>query len=240
MLLVDTPFPERSRQRQCRILEAIIFASNEPVTLEQLRAAFNISPSDETFAQLISDRIADINMELEATDRPYRIVAIAGGWQFATLPEEGALLAEFFQQRQQRRLSRAALEVLSIVAYKQPVTKSEVDAVRGVNSNEVIASLLERGLLRIAGRSNTIGKPLLYATTEEFLRIFGLGSLDDLPKPREIDELFRRKAEEFALEMEQLPTGGSRRLLGLIEQLLERSSEQFLPPDDNSQGDAHQ
>jgi len=81
---------------------------------------------------------------------------------------------------------------------------------------------------------------LLYATTEEFLRIFGLGSLDDLPKPREIDELFRRKAEEFALEMEQLPNGGSRRLLELIEQLLERSSEQFLPPDDNSEGVAHQ
>ncbi|RMF32794.1 MAG: SMC-Scp complex subunit ScpB [Chlorobiota bacterium] len=224
-LAFDLPFAELSRQRQCRILEAIIFASDEPVTVEQLCTAFCIAPTDESFPQLIRERVADINLELEATDRPYRIVPIAGGWQFATLPEEGALLAEFFQRREQRRFSRAALEVLAIVAYKQPVTKSEVDAIRGVNSNEVIANLLERGLLRIAGRSNGIGKPLLYGTTEEFLRTFGLASLDDLPKPREIDELFRRKAEEFALELEQLPAGGSRRLVELIEQLLMRSED---------------
>lgn len=221
----DLPFAELSRQRQCRILEAIIFASDAPVTLEQLRAAFGVTPTDENFPQLIRERVADINLELEATDRPYRIVPIAGGWQFATLPEDGALLAEFFQRREQRRFSRAALEVLAIVAYKQPVTKGEVDAIRGVNSSEVIASLLERGLLRIAGRSSGIGKPLLYGTTDEFLRTFGLASLDDLPKPREIDELFRRKAEEFAQEMEQLPAGSSRRLVELIEQLLERSED---------------
>lgn len=221
----DLPFVELSRQRQCRILEVIIFASDEPVTLEQLRTALDIAVTDEGFPQLISERVADINLELEATDRPYRIVPIAGGWQFATLPEDGALLAEFFQRREQRRFSRAALEVLAIVAYKQPVTKGEVDAIRGVNSSEVIASLLERGLLRIAGRSSGIGKPLLYGTTGEFLRTFGLASLEDLPKPREIDELFRRKAEEFALEMEQLPSGGSRRLVELIEQLLKRSND---------------
>lgn len=221
----DLPFVELSRQRQCRILEVIIFASDEPVTLEQLRTALDIAMTDEGFPQLISERVADINLELEATDRPYRIVPIAGGWQFATLPEDGALLAEFFQRREQRRFSRAALEVLAIVAYKQPVTKGEVDAIRGVNSSEVIASLLERGLLRIAGRSSGIGKPLLYGTTGEFLRTFGLASLEDLPKPREIDELFRRKAEEFALEMEQLPSGGSRRLVELIEQLLKRSND---------------
>ncbi len=224
-LPLDLPYGELSRQRQCRILEAIIFASDEPVTLDQLRTAFGIAPTDESFPQLIRERVADINLELEATDRPYRIVPIAGGWQFATLPEDGALLAEFFQRREQYRFSRAALEVLAIVAYKQPVMKSEVDAIRGVNSSEVIANLLERGLLRIAGRSNGIGKPLLYGTTDEFLRIFGLASLDDLPKPREIDELFRRKAEEFALEMEQLPAGGSRRLVELIEQLLERAED---------------
>jgi segregation and condensation protein B len=215
----DVPFVELSRVRQCRVLETVIFASDQVVTAEQLYAALGEGSDREHFARLLEERIADINQELEATDRPYRIVAIAGGWQFATLPDYGALIADVLERRQQRRLSRAALEVLAIVAYKQPVTKSEIDAIRGVNSSETIAMLLERGLLTIVGRSATIGKPLLYGTTEEFLRVFGLVSLDVLPKPREIDELFRRRAEEFASQMESLPAGGTRRLLELLEQL---------------------
>ncbi len=221
----DVPFLELSRQRQCRILETLIFASDQVVTVAQLHAAFGGDSDTAHFASIVAERIADINAELEATDRPYRIVSIAGGWQFATLPEYGAVVATFLQRREQRRLSRAALEVLAIVAYKQPVTKSEVDAIRGVNSSEAISSLLERGLLTIAGRSEGVGKPLLYATTDEFLRTFGLRSLGDLPKPREIDELFRRRAEEFASEMEDLPAGGSRRLLDLLEQLVARAPE---------------
>jgi segregation and condensation protein B len=215
----DVPFVELSRVRQCRVLETVIFASDQVVTAEQLYAALGEGSDSEHFARLLEERIADINQELEATDRPYRIVAVAGGWQFATLPDYGALIADVLERRQQRRLSRAALEVLAIVAYKQPVTKSEIDAIRGVNSSETIAMLLERGLLTIVGRSATIGKPLLYGTTEEFLRVFGLASLDVLPKPREIDELFRRRAEEFASQMESLPAGGTRRLLELLEQL---------------------
>ncbi|GIV55165.1 MAG: segregation and condensation protein B [Candidatus Kapaibacterium sp.] len=221
----DVPFVEFSRQRQCRIVEAVIFASDQVVTAEQLYAALGRGSQPEHFAALLADRIAEINRELEATDRPYRIVPIAGGWQFATLPEYGAVVATFLQRREQRRLSRAALEVLAIVAYKQPVTKSEIDAVRGVNSSEALATLLERGLIAIAGRGSGLGKPLLYATTEDFLRTFGLRSLEDLPKPREIDDLFRRRAEEFASEMEDLPAGGSRRLLELLEQLVARAPE---------------
>ncbi|MCX7937626.1 MAG: SMC-Scp complex subunit ScpB [Chlorobi bacterium] len=225
----DLPFLELSRQRQCRILETLIFASDQPVTLAQLGSLFHCSDEAE-LAAIVHQRIADINAELEATDRPYRIVAVAGGWQFATLPEYGALVAEYLQRKEQRRLSRAALEVLAIVAYKQPVTKSEIDAIRGVNSSEALATLLERGLLRIAGRSPTLGKPLLYETTDEFLRTFGLASLDDLPKPREIDELFRRRAEDFAQQMDTLPAGGMRRLLELFEQLTARpDTDQSLP-----------
>lgn len=214
------PFSELSRQRQCRIIETLIFASDQPVTVEQLRAAVCDEKLQENFTQLLEERIAAINAELEATDRPYRIVPIAGGWQFATVPEYGAMVGEFLQRKEQRRFSRAALEVLAIVAYKQPVTKSEIDAIRGVNSGEVITTLLERGLITIAGRSTGLGKPLLYATTDEFLRTFGLGALTDLPKLREIDEIFRRRAEEFATEIAELPAGGTRRLLGLVEQLM--------------------
>ncbi len=221
----DVPFLELSRQRQCRLLETLIFASDQVVTVAQLHAAFGGDSDAAHFASVVAERIADINAELEATDRPYRIVEIAGGWQFATLPDDGALVARFLERRLQRRLSRAALEVLAIVAYKQPVTKSEIDAVRGVNSGEVLATLLERGLLTIAGRSEGVGKPLLYATTDEFLRTFGLRSLSDLPKPREIDELFRRRAEEFTTSVEQMPVGGNRRLLELLEDLIARSPE---------------
>ncbi|MCX7930770.1 MAG: SMC-Scp complex subunit ScpB [Chlorobi bacterium] len=231
------PFEDLSRQRQCRIVEAIIFASDQPVMLEQFRAALDIA-NPEQLAELIGDRITEINAELEATDRPYRIVSIAGGWQFSTLPDYGAMVAEFFQRKEQRRFSRAALEVLAIIAYKQPVTKSEIDAIRGVNSAETIATLLERNLITIAGRSASLGKPLLYATTEQFLQTFGLGSLADLPKPREIDELFRSRAEEFARQMNQVPTGGARRMLDVLDQFL-RPATDAPHPDSEPSADNH-
>lgn len=229
------PFEDLSRQRQCRIVETFVFASDQPVRLDQLRAALDVAADDEQFAALVAERIAEINAELEATDRPYRIVSVAGGWQFATLPEYGAMVAEFFQRTEQRRFSRAALEVLAIVAYKQPVTKSEIDAIRGVNSAETIATLLERGLITIAGRSATLGKPLLYATTDRFLQTFGLASLADLPKPREIDELFRRRAEEVARELGELPSGGTRRMLDLLETMISSPTADSDPSTDQPQ-----
>ncbi len=138
--------------------------------------------------------IDELNEEYEVTGRPFRIIEIAGGFQFATTREYGEFVGLLARDKMRRKLSPAALETLAIVAYRQPVTKPEVEAIRGVNCDQVLLSLLERNLLAITGRAETVGKPLLYGTTEEFLRAFGLNSLNDLPKLRELEELMEEDA----------------------------------------------
>lgn len=139
--------------------------------------------------------VTEINEELESTGRAFRIVRVAGGYQFATTAVHGELVARLVKSKSKRRLSQAALETLAIIAYRQPVTKPEIEAIRGVSCNEVVNTLLEKNLVTIAGRSDTIGKPLLYGTTDEFLRSFGLHDISDLPKPRELEELMERRAD---------------------------------------------
>ena len=138
--------------------------------------------------------IEELNEEYELSARPFRIVEIAGGFQFATTREFGEFVGLLSKERSRRRLSQAALETLAIVAYRQPVTKPEVEAIRGVNCDQVLLSLLERNLLAITGRADSVGKPLLYGSTDEFLRVFGLNSLSDLPKLRELEELMEEEA----------------------------------------------
>ena len=124
----------------------------------------------------------------------FRIIEIAGGYQFATRPDVAAYVSRLYKDRSRRRLSGAALETLSIIAYKQPVSKSDIENIRGVNCDEVIKSLLEKNLITITGRAESVGRPLLYGTTQDFLRHFGLGSMRDLPKPREIEELLKEES----------------------------------------------
>lgn len=143
---------------------------------------------------LIRDVINSLNFVFNETNRIFRIVEVAGGFQFATLQEYGKYVALLSKDKIKRRLSPAALETLSIVAYKQPISKSEVEIIRGVNSDQVIVSLMERNLLAISGRSESVGRALLYSTTDDFLRTFGLKSVNDLPKLREIDELMEEGA----------------------------------------------
>ena len=114
---------------------------------------------------------------------------IAGGYQFATRREYGEVIRHLVNLRKKKRLSQAALETIAIVAYRQPITKPEVEQIRGVNSSEIMNSLLDKNLVKIVGRKDSLGKPLLYATTNEFLRVFGLKRLEDLPKLRELEEI---------------------------------------------------
>ena len=206
------------RYDQCRALESLIFASEEPLTTRVMHRILVLEdPTNEhpgqqplpldgepaeadTAAPLpvfeipkgyFDELVDDINTDLERTDRPFRIVKIAGGYQFATTPQHGSLVQRLLKARNRKRLTQAALETLAIIAYRQPITKGEVDAIRGVNAGEVVNSLAEKGLVAMVGRSEQLGKPLLYGTTEEFLRLFGLGSLSDLPKLREIDDLLK-------------------------------------------------
>jgi segregation and condensation protein B len=135
-----------------------------------------------------------LNGQLEETSRPYRIVEIAGGYQFATRSEYAEYVSRLFKEKSRRRLSGASLETLAIIAYKQPVSKQDVENIRGVNCDEVLKSLLEKNLITITGRADAVGRPLLYGTTTEFLRHFGLHSVSDLPKPRELEELMKEEA----------------------------------------------
>ncbi len=138
--------------------------------------------------------IDELNDEYDVSGRAFRIVEVAGGFQFATVRDYGEFVAMLSKDKARRRLSPAALETLAILAYRQPVSKPEVEAIRGVNCDQVLLSLMEKNLIAITGRSEAVGRPLLYGTTEEFLRIFGLRGIGDLPKLREIEELMEEDA----------------------------------------------
>src|SRR5206468_7995967 len=135
------------------------------------------------------------------TNRAFRIVKVAGGYQFSTLPKFAYWLGRMVKERSKRKLSQAALESLAVIAYKQPVTKPEIEAIRGVNADYVLRSLMERNLVTIIGRAATPGRPLLYGTTREFLKHFGLNDLSELPKPREIDEIMADQGFEMEREL---------------------------------------
>ena len=184
------------------ILEALFFASDEPLTLKQVNEILGDLDENDRPRRIseesILKAIEELNRELEETNRAFRIVKVAGGYQFATLPRFAHWLGRMVREKSKRKLSQASLESLAVIAYKQPVTKPEIEAIRGVNADYVLHSLLERNLVTIVGRAATPGRPLLYGTTAEFLKHFGLNDLSELPKPREIDELLAEA--EFEVE----------------------------------------
>ncbi|MFM2133389.1 MAG: Segregation and condensation protein [Bacteroidota bacterium] len=188
-----------------------------------LKKKYPIEPSE--LAALVAELVDEINDTLTVSERPYRVVRIAGGYQFATTSEFGEVVSRLVKSRTRRRLSQAALEALSIIAYKQPISKPEIEAIRGINSNEVINSLVEKNLVTLAGRSDAPGKPLLYGTTDDFLRMFGLHSTKDLPKLRELDELFQTKAAELAggLDISVKTTSGE--LLSKIQSMVDNEQK---------------
>lgn len=202
-------FLQLNREEQKSSLEALIFASDEALSnkmlfqilisqdwvsneketeANQTEESF-ISIDSEDAEKLFEELISEINQDLAVSGRPYHIIQVAGGWQFATRQEYGELILRLYKSKSKRRLSNASLETLAIIAYKQPISKPEIERIRGVNSNEIVNSLLDKGLIKIVGRSDALGKPLVYGTTDEFLRTFGLFSLDDLPKLRELDDM---------------------------------------------------
>lgn len=171
-----------------QIVEALIFASDVPITLDQIKGFI-----EETTVAQVRKTIDTLNLEYKQSGRAFNIIQVAGGFQMVTRQSYSSWVKKLFYKRSKTRLSQAALETLSIVAFKQPVPKSEISAVRGVSSDGVINTLLERKLVTIAGRGEGQGRPLLYKTTKEFLRYFGVNSISDLPKPREIEELLKEE-----------------------------------------------
>lgn len=161
----------------------------EAVERAEARKASKRAASTGLDVLTVRTLVAELNEEYEITGRAFRIVEVAGGYQFATTRDYGEFVALMAKEKLRRRLSPAALETLAIIAYRQPVSKPEVEAIRGVNCDQVLVNLMEKNLVVITGRSEGVGRPLLYGTTEDFLRSFGLKGIGDLPKLREIEEL---------------------------------------------------
>lgn len=134
----------------------------------------------------IREAIDELNKVYDETGRSFRVEQLAGGWQIVTLPQYAQVLANLHKSRQSNKLTAAALETLAIIAYKQPILRAEIEAIRGVSSGETVRSLMERHLVKIIGRAEEIGRPMLYGTTKQFLEVFGLASLKDLPNAGEL------------------------------------------------------
>jgi len=167
-------------------VEALVLASPEPVSLRKLSEAMNNLP-----AARIRQAVADLNNLYMGCGNSFRIREVAGGYQVHILPDFAQVIKSLLSKERTVRLTRAALETLAIIAYKQPVTKIDIEHIRGVSSDGVLHNLLERKLIVIAGRAETPGRPLLYKTANEFLKFFGLNRISDLPRLEEIEEMIR-------------------------------------------------
>lgn len=174
-----------------RVIEAILFASDEPLSINEIREVL-----DGADGRIIRTVIEGLRDEYEKEKRSFKIVEVAGGFQMATDPLYGEWLKKMYKSRQTNRLSGPALETLAIIAYRQPVTRADIEFIRGVNVDGVIKNLMDRNLIRITGRKDVPGRPILYGTTKEFLLYFGLNSLDELPKLKEFSEAEIQLPEE--------------------------------------------
>ncbi|MDX1699422.1 MAG: SMC-Scp complex subunit ScpB [Melioribacteraceae bacterium] len=175
------------------IIESIIFATDEPISSQEIiNAILEIDGTDTAITPNdVESSVDDLNNKYSSEEASFRILRISDGFIFGTKPEYAKYVGYLSTEKTKRRLSQAALETLAIIAYKQPITKPEIENIRGVNSDYMINTLLEKTLITIRGRADTIGRPLLYGTTPEFLKYFGINKISDLPKPREIEEIMK-------------------------------------------------
>jgi len=181
---------------QISTVEALIMASPEPLP------ARKIAEMVEGFTPArVSQAVASLNNRYMESGNSFRIREIAGGYQIYIVPEFTGYVQELFSRRRKLRLTRASLETLAIIAYRQPVTRVDIEQIRGVASDGVIHNLAEKNMIAIRGRADTVGKPLQYGTTDEFLKFFGLNSIEDLPRMSEIEELIASESTESDLEL---------------------------------------
>lgn len=164
-----------------QIIEALLFAADQPITLAQMA---ELGPEDVEKASL---RVMLEELAEDYDGRGVQLKEVAGGWQLSTRPEYGEWVRRMHHVESRAKLSRAALDTLAIVVYRQPITKTEVEALRGVDSSGVLKTLLERRLIKILGRKRVVGRPILYGSSREFLQYFGLSDLTDLPRPEDMD-----------------------------------------------------
>lgn len=198
--------------RLSRVVEALIFSSEEALTapricelLREAEAEAVIEPND------VDEIVEMLNEQYNEQGRAFYIDHVAGGYLFVTRDKYHKWLQVQQHREAYRRLSPSALEALSIIAYKQPLTKPEVDDIRGVDSGYIVRQLLEKNLVEVAGRAKGPGKPLLYQTTKDFLQHFGINSVDELPRPREIEDILSdddmSEHRQFLMDFENMQSG---------------------------------
>lgn len=170
------------------VIEALLFASDNPLTLQQIKNVLDNLDNSE-----IQAIIKELGIEYEQNNRGMRIIEVAGGFRIVTAPNLAPFLKKLYKTRHADKLSKPALETLAIIAYKQPITRSEIESIRNVNVDGMMANLLDRNLVRSVGRRKAPGRPRVYGTTRQFLEHFGLKSLDELPK---IDDFVKNAQEQ--------------------------------------------
>ena len=183
-----------------KIVEAILIASDEAITQTKLDKCL-----DEGHQIDLDTTIEYLNDSYEKNDRSFFIMKVAGGYLLATHRDYEKYIRKFINRSGRIRLSYAALETLAIISYKQPITHPEIEKIRGVNSGGVISTLMERNLVAVKGRANSPGRPLLYVTTEDFLKYFGLNSSSDLPRLKELDEIIHGRNNKSQKSAEPNP-----------------------------------
>jgi segregation and condensation protein B len=165
-----------------KIVEALLFAVHEPISVRKISEAV-----EGTDTKQIKEIIQQLREEYDTNGRAFQIEEIANGFQLLSRPEYHEWISKIRKKTSEAKLSQAAIETMAIIAYKQPIIRAEVEAIRGVQSGQMIRTLIEKGLVKITGRDEVLGRPLLYGTTKMFLEHFGLKSTKDLPKVEELD-----------------------------------------------------
>ncbi len=216
-----------------RTVEALLFASPEPLPLGRMQAV--IGNIDRRKLRAV---LSELQTDYEEAGHAFQLREMGGGWRILTRSEHSRRIEELLKSQRRVRLSRAALESLAVVAYRQPCTRFEVEQVRGVGSGSALSTLLEKELVKIMGRAESVGKPLLYGTSEEFLSHIGLNKLEDLPDMNEIESLLA--TEESEREAQPIvPEERRRRLLEGVDRIGEMIGVQMESPEDtqSSEGD---
>lgn len=166
------------------VVEALIFAADKPISLQEMKEVLG-----GIDGQAVREVIGSLQEEYESQRRSFQIVEVGGGFRMSTRPQFGEWLKKFYKFRHRERLTPASLETLAVIAYKQPLIRAEIEAIRGVDVSGVLHSLLEKRFIRVMGRKEVAGRPLIYGTTNQFLEHFGLKSLSELPRMGELREM---------------------------------------------------
>jgi segregation and condensation protein B len=209
-------------------LEAILFLSSDPVRVDDLAESLDETPA------AVSAQLDEVKRVLDEHVGGFTLEQAAGGWRLTTRAEHDGVLKKYFAKKGENRLSLAALETLAIVAYRQPITAPEIGEIRGVNSGSAIRTLLERRMIRVAGRKNVVGSPFLYRTTKDFLVHFGLNDIRDLPRLEEFGDLIGENInDDLVAAIQSAEVGGETAAAEVIPGTEEEGESQAeITPDD--------